>query len=171
MPPYPGPEVTVSFNIPQDIWTNTLSRILALGTPAPIIAAISELKQELRTMSASLTQQLTDGIKTLTDQNAAITASVGQVSASVMDLDGDIKELKTELESALASVKPGSQITQEQVDALNAAVASATDLAGKSSALADAAKASADQFPDVAPVPVEPAPPVDAVPVESAPTP
>lgn len=156
MPPYPGPEVIVTFTIPQDIWTATLGRILAMGTPAPIIAAITEIKQELHTMSASLTEQLTTGIKALTDQNTAIAASVTTVSAAVTDLDGDVKELQTELAATLAGMTPGTQITQDQVDALNAAVASATDLAGKSSALAAAAQTAASQFP--------PAPPVEPVP-------
>lgn len=98
-------------------------------------------------MSASLTQQLSDGINALTAKIDASTASLNSVAASVTDLDGDVKALKVKLDEALATVSPGTTLTQEQVDMLNSVVTSAGDLADKSAALAASAQTSADQFP------------------------
>lgn len=139
----------VTINLPDSFAMLALRRLFGLGAAdvQPILNSITNLKQELQVMSASLTQQLSDGINALTAKIDASTASLNSVAASVTDLDGDVKALKVKLDEALATVSPGTTLTQEQVDMLNSVVTSAGDLADKSAALAASAQTSADQFP------------------------
>jgi hypothetical protein len=71
-----------------------------------ILAAICNLRQELRTMSTTISGEIDAATKELQADLATLTIGVTQ--------------LETELAAALAGVTPGSTVTQAQVDALTA---------------------------------------------------
>lgn len=72
---------------------------------APLMAAVIALKQEISTMSTTLSQQIDDATAKIGDDLKRLTAGVGTLNA--------------ELAAATSNLTPGSTVTQAQVDALN----------------------------------------------------
>jgi hypothetical protein len=72
----------------------------------PILAAIDHLKQEIRTMSTTISGE--------------IDAATKELQADLATLTTGVTQLEAELAAALAGVTPGSTVTQAQVDALTA---------------------------------------------------
>lgn len=112
-------QITVQSDTPEEF--DAMMNSIAAATSGP---SLKQVLQEIQTMSTTLEQQ---------------------IQAATTELAGDIAEVATDLKVWAASVTPGSTLTQADVDALNAVVASA-----------DAAKAAADALAN--PTPPAPAP-------------
>ena len=82
-----------------------------------VLDAIAQLKKDITTMSQTLEQQLAAGLRTLSD---------------------DMTQLTTDLAAIAAALQPGNMITQADIDALNAVVASANQVVATANGLVPA---------------------------------
>lgn len=75
------------------------------------IAALANMQEEIRNMSASVTTQVEAAAARITASNTALTAAVGAVAAEIADLHSQL---------AAALPPPGTTVTQEDADSLTA---------------------------------------------------
>lgn len=103
--------------------------------------AVSDIKQEIRKMGETLSQQ--------------IDTSTASIQASIAELAADASTIETDLAAVLPGLVPGSTVNQTQVDALAGVAAALASVTGKFDAIKTSLPAAA------APVVTDPSAPSD----------